>query len=201
MEEATELLPFMITQSGAFFDRYNSDGAVPVEGSDKIVVREGRAQISTIYPTVPREAPRGGPLRRENFLKDGEIDLTVIGQPPVLLPICFRRYQYEPVTIKLAWPVLPPLVMNVPVSETEETRKARPVPYYLRSIIVHHGNLPKTGHYLTYVPKPSAILPNGYPSVWEVRSDTDVREVTAETALRDILTNGTGYLYEKSPAV
>jgi len=119
------------------------------------------------YAYTPREKHKGEWITLEDLTRPSTLDQFA----PAVLPIWLRRSDYnveEHKPEKIHRDCRPPLIISVSVREGGVTKK---VPYYLRSIILHHGDSPTSGHYLTVVPTTDKMQnvddPQGYPTKWK----------------------------------
>lgn len=110
-------------------------------------------------------------------------DVVVEHPAPVVLPIQLDRYP-EGGREKRQDPITPTTEVVVNVFGSE------PVTYKLRSIVVHAGSTPQSGHYYTYVPQPDGS--------WVEFNDDNVYPHPKPQSQQDnAAKNGLLYFYEK----
>ncbi len=152
-----------------------------VEVEEKYILARG-----TSPPFLPIQVARfHSELQRND---DGTPVLDKKGRPIAMV-------EKDPTPIKV------PFLLSVPV-EREGSEEERSESYVLRGICVHRGGESiHSGHYVTYIPDPSAPLnAEGNPTKWFQQSDTVITPMGWDNPMlqEDITRNGYLYLYDRA---
>jgi hypothetical protein len=186
MQDSSMLVNFILTAANTQFTLHDPDDY------RKII------ESSCLMPTLPPRKKDGDDWIS---LEDCVDRMTLAQQAPVLLPIWLRRVGCNGETQwKISRACRPPLIMEVRVCGDDGVKK---IPYYLRSVILHHGDSPDSGHYTSVVPLIDGLDHDSqYPFMWQIRNDSNPEVVKlSDKLLTSIFHESVCFMYEKSPFV
>ena|GEM_PF-5603001 len=155
-----------------------------------IIVKEVKKDRITEAPALSITPSSQGPASLQEIL-----DPSLLLSRPQILPITIGRFLGNE---KNTTPLTLPFELTIPDKEGDKTVQRK---YRLRSVSIHDGNSPKSGHYYNYsITYTKEKTPEySYFSDDEVVTPDDKEKLLPEAVEEDIATQATLVIYERVP--